>query len=78
MGQNSSIDYNGNRIVVENEVLVPKPNPATDIYKKEFVGKIREFNNNGSAKVMNDDGESFDLVPNRLEGLPKNTLIESQ
>lgn len=71
MGQISSVDYNGNRIEVGDEVLVPKPNPATDIHKKEFVGKIREFNNNGSAEVMNDSGETFDLIPNRLEGLPE-------
>ena len=63
-----SMDFNGNKVRVGDDVLVPKPAP-TDIHKKEFVGRITEFRNNGSAVVMNEEGETFDLAPNRLESV---------
>lgn len=63
-----SIDFNDNKISVGDEVLVPKPNP-TDLHKKEFVGRINQFRNNGSAVVINEEGESFDFAPNRLESI---------
>ena len=67
---NSSIDINGNQISVGDDVLVPKPG-VTDIHKKSFVGRIKEFRNNGAAEVINAEGESFDVAPNRVEGLPR-------
>lgn len=63
-----SIDLNGNKISVGDDVLVPRQNP-TDIHKKEFVGKIKEFRNSGAAVVVDDEGMSFDIAPNRLESV---------
>lgn len=63
-----SIDLNGNKVSVGDDVLVPRPNP-TDIHKKEFVGKIKEFRNSGAAVVTDDEGATFDIAPNRLESV---------
>lgn len=66
-----AIDANGNVIRIGDDVLILPPG-ETDVYKSEFVGRVRLIRENGIASVINDGaGASYDIPSFRMEVLPR-------
>jgi hypothetical protein len=62
------LDKNGNVIDVGDTVDAPDPD-ETDIYNFAFRGTIVAFRND-YAVVTDQDDNSFEIEPHRLEGVP--------
>ena len=58
-------DKNGTVIEKFDEVYVPEPNVG-DIHNFEFNGFVESFRN-GNAVVSDDDGNFFEIEPERIE-----------
>ena len=63
------IDKNGHNIEVGNEVVIPYPNEfSNDTWLNAFVGSIIDADElEGVISVVDKNGDSFDISPERVE-----------